>query len=93
LNEKHHRKYVSLRKANLEKRQFELSMRSGLSRATIYQILNRAEKCDSTTKKVNVCCLSQGGWRKIRFTVKGEFFVQEPNQLQDVEQRELYLLL
>jgi hypothetical protein len=74
--------------------QFELTRRSGLSQATVFQILKKSER-DVTRppRRSTLVALAKSVGGEIRFTRKGEFFVQQPYQLPEIQQKELSLLL
>ena len=74
--------------------QFELSKRSGLSPATVFQILNRSEK-DVTRppRKSTISSLASAVGSKVHFhSEKGTFAIYQDVELPETESKELTLL-
>jgi transcriptional regulator with XRE-family HTH domain len=73
--------------------QFEVSKRSGLSAATVYQILKKSEK-DVTRppRRSTIAALAKTVGAEIRFD-RNRFFLMQPFELPKIEAKELNLLL
>jgi transcriptional regulator with XRE-family HTH domain len=75
--------------------QFELSKRSGLSPATIYQILNKSEsQVTRPPRRSSLSALATAVGAEVHFDVKkNQFYLTQQFQLPDAGTKELNLLL